>query len=81
MQEYGFSLTRSLREKCPDTEYFLVRIFLYSDLRSKSRYSVRIQENTDQKKLRIWTLFTPWFLHSVFPIETNVMRSESNAKF
>ena len=31
------------------TEFFLVRIFLYLDL---------IQENTDQKKLRIWTLFT-----------------------
>ena len=30
----------------------------YGDLRSKSRYSVRIQENTDQKKLRTWTLFT-----------------------
>ena len=24
---------------------------------SKSPYSVRIQENKDQKKLRIWTLF------------------------
>ena len=23
-----------------------------------SPYSVRIQENTDQKKLRIWTIFT-----------------------
>ena len=30
----------------------------YGDLRSKSPYSVRIQGNTDQKKLRIWTLFT-----------------------
>ena len=30
----------TLREKCPNTELFLVRIFLYS---------VRIQENTDQK--------------------------------
>ena len=30
----------------------------YGDLRSKSLYSVQIQENTDQKKLRIWTLFT-----------------------
>ena len=30
----------------------------YGDLRSKSPYSVRIQENTDQKKLRIWALFT-----------------------
>ena len=38
-----------LREKCPNTEFFLVSIFLYS---------IRIQENTDQKKLRIWTFFT-----------------------
>ena len=30
----------------------------YGDLRSKSPYSVRIHENTDQKKLRFWTLFT-----------------------
>ena len=37
----------TLRENCPKTEFFLVRIFLYS---------VRIQENTDQKKLRIWTV-------------------------
>ena len=35
----------------PNTELFLVRIFLYSDW---------IQENTDQKQLRIWTLFTQW---------------------
>ena len=41
--------TRSLREKCPNTEFFLIHIFLYS---------VRMQENTDQKKLCIWTLFT-----------------------
>ena len=26
MPEYGFSLNRSLREKCPNTEFFLVRI-------------------------------------------------------
>ena len=32
-------------------EYFLDRIFLYSDW---IPYSVRIQENTDQKILRIW---------------------------
>ena len=40
----GDKLTASslltLREKCPNTELFLVGIFLYSD---------RIQENTDQK--------------------------------
>ena len=40
----------SLREKCPNREFFL-------DLRSKSPYSVRIQENADHKKLRTWTLF------------------------
>ena len=31
----------ALREKCPNTEFFLVRIFLYSDW---------IQENMDQRK-------------------------------
>ena len=36
------SRTVTLRENCPNTEFFLVRI----------------QENTDQKKLRIWTLLT-----------------------
>ena len=42
----------------------------YGDLRSKSLYSVRIQENTDQKKLRIWTLFTQCILQrSVFHLE------------
>ena len=30
----------------------------YGDLRIKSPYSIRTQENTDQRKLRIWTLFT-----------------------
>ena len=29
-------------------------------IRSISPYSVRTRENTDQKKLRIWTLFTQW---------------------
>ena len=34
------SVSTSLCEKCPNTEFFLVHIFLYS---------VRIQENSDQK--------------------------------
>ena len=34
----------ALREKCPNTEFFLVRIF---------PYSVRVRENTEQKKLHI----------------------------
>ena len=49
----GFSAT--FREahsmKCPNTELFLICIFLYSDW---------IQEHTDQKELGIWTLFTQW---------------------
>ena len=36
----NYVTTVTLREKCPTTELFLVRIFLYSDW---------IQENTDQK--------------------------------
>ena len=46
------NLIYALHEKCFNTEFFLVRIFLYS---------VRIQENTDQRKLRIWPLFTQWW--------------------
>ena len=38
----------TLREKCPNTEFISVRIFLYS---------VRIQVNTGQKKVHIWTFF------------------------
>ena len=33
----------------------------YGHLLRKSPYSVQAQENTDQKKLRIWTAFTQWF--------------------
>ena len=39
----------TLCEKCLNMEFFLVRIF---------PYSVQMRENTDQKKLRLWTLFT-----------------------
>ena len=48
-EEYCESFITSLREKCLNGVFFLVRIFLYSDW---------LQENTDQKKLRICTLFT-----------------------
>ena len=40
---------QTLREKCPNAEFFLIRIFLYL---------VEVQEKTDEKKLRIWTLLT-----------------------
>ena len=51
----------ALREKCPITEFFwsvFSRIRTeYGDLRSKF---VQMRENTDQKKFRIWTLFTQY---------------------
>ena len=43
----------SLRKMCPNKEFFLVCILLYS---------VRIRECTDEKKLRIWTLFNSVYL-------------------
>ena len=49
---------KALREKCPNTEFFLVRIFSHSDWICISPYSVHMRENTDQKELRIWPLFT-----------------------
>ena len=42
-----------MREKCQNTEYFLVRIFPHSDW---------IGRDTDQKKLRIWSILTQWFV-------------------
>ena len=57
-----FEVIFSLCKKCPNTEFFLVRIFPYSDriwdLLRKYPCSARIWENTDQKKLHIWILFT-----------------------
>ena len=35
----------------------------YGDLWSRSPYSVRIQEITDQTKLRIWTVFMPFVVN------------------
>ena len=66
MSKVKSKLERSiLDEKCPNTEFFWP-VFSgirneYGDLRSKSPYSVRIQENMDQQKLRIWTHFTQWY--------------------
>ena len=36
----------------------------YREIRSISQYSVRMRKNTDQKKLRIWTLFTQGLLRT-----------------
>ena len=46
-----------------DAGYLFSRIRTeYGEIRSISSYSVRIWENTDQKKLHIWILFTQWNL-------------------
>ena len=65
--------TKSLREKCPNTQFFSVFSWIrteYGDLFCKSPFSVRLEENTDQKKLRIWTFFT-----QLISISFNVMFS------
>ena len=50
-----------LRKKNPNTEFFWSVFSLlwteYDEIRSISPYSVRMRENTNQKKLRIWALF------------------------
>ena len=57
------SSTCALRENYPNTEFLLVRLFLYSD---------GIQENTDQKKLRTWTLFAQCVSRLTVTCETTV---------
>ena len=39
--------------------YFLNGIYIVLDI---SPYLVWMRENTDQEKLRIWILFTPWLI-------------------
>ena len=47
----------TLREKCPNTEFFMVRVFRirteYGEIWSISPYSVQKLEITNQKQLRI----------------------------
>ena len=43
----------------------------YGEILRISSYSVRIRGNTDQKKLRIWTLLTQWFLGQVIIVTMN----------
>ena len=61
----------TLHKKCPNTEFFLVRIFLYSD---------RIRENKDQQKLLIWTLFTQCkqFILTVYLLWSHKIDSETS---
>ena len=62
-------------------EFFLARIYLYSDW---------IQENTDQKKIRVWTLLTqsgviPAKVNNILPVVSfhifvNFMEKETPTK-
>ena len=60
-------LSLSFKIKCFNKAYCAksvqIRSFcwsVFSRIRSISPYSVQMWENTDHKKLRIWTLFTQW---------------------
>ena len=47
----------------------------YGDLLHKFPYSVRMRENTDQKKLHIWTLFKQWCFAK--EVQINISRRDS----
>ena len=73
-----FKIKTSYRKhcvNCPNADFFLVRIFLYSDwirrFLCKSPYSIRIKENKDQKKLNF---------HDNFHAEKKftIMQTQSN---
>ena len=50
----------------------------YGEIRTISPYSVRIWENKDQKKTRIWTLFTECVIYKIMPKEN--MKQEFRLK-
>ena len=50
----------ALCEKCPNTEFFLLRIFLYSDWIRRFTIQSEQRKIRTRKKIRIWTLFTQW---------------------
>ena len=51
-----FSIISSFLGKDKIVFFYLSNLTNF-DLRSKSQYSAQIRDNTDKKKLRIWTLF------------------------
>ena len=55
-----YSMKHSLREKCPNTELFLVRNFLYSGLNTEI-YSVNLHIQSEYRK--IWTRNNSVFGH------------------
>ena len=71
------SFTLSLREKSPNTEFFLFRICLYPDwIRRDTPYLSVFSPNTGKygpEKSRIWTFFThcmcTWIYNLLFPLK------------
>ena len=66
---WGFCLSKLIFTFIsPNTEFFLVRIFPYSDRIYSANHSVNLLIQSEylkirtRKKLRIWTLFTQCFL-------------------
>ena len=64
--KYIFHYYITVREKCQIRSNFwsvfsLIRTE-YGEILCISPYSVRMRESTDQKLLRIWTLFTQWLV-------------------
>ena len=53
----------------------------YGDLLRKSPYSVRIRDNADQIKLRIWILFTQWIVLEISVTEFYVCMSTKNDSY
>ena len=76
-----------LHEKCLNTEFFWsVFSCIWTgnrDLRSKSPYSVWMKEKTDQKTLRISTLFTQWefFIELFLLLNSPYKKTHSTLKF
>ena len=71
-------LETPLHENCPNTEFSLVHIFLYLD-RINLRIQLEYGKNTDQKKLRIWTLFTQWcFKYNIKHNTRGALKTQSN---
>ena len=65
LTEYG-KIRKTRGKKCPKIRSFFWSLFSgipteYGEILCISPFSVRMRENTDQQKLRIWTLFTQCF--------------------
>ena len=71
----SFFIWNTLHEKCPKKEFFSTPhsdwirwdtpYFPCLNWIPRDTYLVRMPENVDKKKLRIWTLFEQWYLQNL----------------